>query len=134
MLLMEGKLPAKHWRGKMFEIVCEVANTSGKTLTIETSIPEAEKPDVQILKSGQQMGVFASPTRSTVKITVVSVEASDRIEKLEAALRWICGSRTIEYFDGTVQADETKMLWTYRRIAREALEGIYDERIFKDPT
>jgi len=61
-------------------------------------------------------------------------EAADRIEKLEAALRWICGSRTIEYFDGTVQADETKMLWTYRRIAREALEGIYDERIFKDPT
>jgi hypothetical protein len=60
--------------------------------------------------------------------------AADRIENLEAALRWICGSRTIEYFDGTVQADETKMLWTYRRIAREALEGIYDERIFKDPT
>ena len=60
--------------------------------------------------------------------------AADRIEKLEAALRWICGSRTIEYFDGTVQADETKMLWTYRRIAREALEGTYDERIFKDPT
>jgi len=57
-----------------------------------------------------------------------------RIEKLEATLRWICGSRTIEYFDGTVQADETKMLWTYRRIAREALEGTYDERIFKDPT
>ena len=71
----------------MFEIVCEVANTSGKTLTIETSIPEAEKPDVQILKSGQQMGVFASPTRSTVKITVVSVEDADRIETLEAALR-----------------------------------------------
>jgi hypothetical protein len=57
-----------------------------------------------------------------------------RIEKLEAALRWICGSRTVEYSDGTVQADETKMLWTYRRIAREALEGTYDERIFKDPT
>jgi len=61
-------------------------------------------------------------------------KAADRIEKLEATLRWICGSRTIEYFDGTVQADETKMLWTYRRIAREALEGTYDERIFKDPT
>ena len=71
----------------MFEIVCEVANTSGKTLTIETSIPEAEKPDVQILKSGQQMGVFASQTGSTVKITVVSVEATDRIEKLEAVLQ-----------------------------------------------
>jgi hypothetical protein len=59
---------------------------------------------------------------------------SDRIEKLEAALRWICGSRTVEYSDGTCSIDETKMLWTYRRIAREALEGIYDERIFKDPT
>lgn len=60
--------------------------------------------------------------------------AADRIEKLEAALRWICGSRTVEYSDGTCSIDETKMLWTYRRIAREALEGIYDERIFKDPT
>jgi len=69
----------------MFEIVCEVANTSGKILTIETSIPEAEKPDVQMLKSGQQMGVFASPTRSTVKITVVSVEDADRIDELGAA-------------------------------------------------
>jgi hypothetical protein len=73
----------------MFEIVCELANTSGKTLTIESSIPEAEKPDVQILKSGQQLGVFASQTRSTVKITVVSVETDARIEKLEAALRAI---------------------------------------------
>ena len=45
-------------------------------------------------------------------------EAADRIERLEAALRWICGSRTIEYFDGTCSIDETKMLWTYRRIAR----------------
>ena len=61
-------------------------------------------------------------------------EAADRIEKLEAALRWICGSRTVEYFDGTLSIDESKMLWTYRRIARETLEGIYDERIFKDPT
>jgi hypothetical protein len=61
-------------------------------------------------------------------------DAADRIEKLEAALRWICGSRTVEYSDGTCSIDETKMLWTYRRIAREALEGIYDERIFKDPT
>ena len=73
----------------MFEIVCELANTSGKTLTIESSIPEAAKPDVQILKNGQQLGVFASQTRSTVKITVVSVEDADRIEKLEAALREI---------------------------------------------
>jgi hypothetical protein len=73
----------------MFEIVCELANTSGKTLTIESSIPEAVKPDVQILKSGQQLGVFASQTRSTVKITVVSVEADARIEKLEAALNKI---------------------------------------------
>lgn len=61
----------------MFEIVCEVANTTGKTLIIETSIPEAEKPDVQILKNGHQMGVFASPTRSTVKITIVSVEGEN---------------------------------------------------------
>lgn len=115
----------------MFEIVCEVANTSGKTLTIETSIPEAEKPDVQILKSGQQMGVFASQTGSTVKITVVSVEAIDRIERLEAALREIAqnnyglqgmmedGTDTpearVEYYAGQVD-------WR-RRLARKTLEG-----------
>ena len=98
----------------MFEIVCEVANTSGKTLTIETSIPEAEKPDVQILKSGQQMGVFASPTRSTVKITVVSVEASDHIEKLEAALREITWIATPDHEEARHKATE---------IARKALEG-----------
>lgn len=95
----------------MFEIVCEVANTSGKILTIETSIPEAEKPDIQMLKSGHQMGVFASPTRSTVKITVVSVEASDHIEKLEAALREIAA---LGYWDGD----------SAMKIARKALEDI----------
>jgi len=58
----------------------------------------------------------------------------ERNAVLSAALRWICGSRTVEYLDGTCSIDETKMLWTYRRIARETLEGIYDERIFKDPT
>ena len=71
----------------MFEIACKVANKSGKALTIEISIPEEEKPDVQILMSECEISVFASPTRSTVKITVVSVEDADRIEKLEAALR-----------------------------------------------
>ena len=70
----------------MFEIACKVANKSGKALTIEISIPEEEKPDVQILMSECEISVFASPTRSTVKITVVSVEDADRIEKLEAAL------------------------------------------------
>lgn len=100
----------------MFEIACEIANTSGKTLTIETSIPEAEKPDVQILKSGQQMGVFASQTGSTVKITVVSVEATDRIEKLEAALREI---ETLE-----LDPRNSGQTWVeaLRRIARKALE------------
>ena len=118
----------------MFEIVCEVANTSGKTLTIETSIPEAEKPDVQMLKSGHQMGVFASPTRSTVKITVVSVEASDRIEKLEAALREIAKTVTIvdenwhpSYHDFSftqVQAEGmSEALAARLMIARKALEG-----------
>ena len=115
----------------MFEIVCEVANTSGKTLTIETSIPEAEKPDVQMLKSGQQMGVFASQIGSTVKITVVSVETADRIKNLETALREIAqndyglqgmiedGTDTPEakakYYAGQVD-------WR-RRLARKALEG-----------
>lgn len=80
----------------MFEIVCEVANTSGKILTIETSIPEADKPDTQTLKSGQQMGVFASPTRSTVKITVISVEADNRIDKLEGLLRFLLKNEQIK--------------------------------------
>lgn len=94
----------------MFEIVCEVANTSGKTLTIETSIPEAEKPDVQILKSGQQMGIFASQTGSTVKITVVFVEDADRIETLEAARQQIAYTEPEDkYWPG--------------RIARKTLEG-----------
>ena len=100
----------------MFEIVCEVANTSGKTLTIETFIPEAEKSDVQMLKSGHQMGVFASPTRSTVKITVVSVDGADRIEKLEAALR------EIEYLDRP-QVRGLPRRADISEIARKALEG-----------
>jgi hypothetical protein len=78
--------------------------------------------------------LISASIRLASRIDIDSDAHADRIEKLEATLRWICGSRTIEYFDGTVQADETKMLWTYRRIAREALEGTYDERIFKDPT
>ena len=104
----------------MFEIVCEVANTSGKTLTIETSIPEAEKPDVQILKSGQQMGVFASQTGSTVKITVVFVEDADRIEKLEAALRQIEHENT---FPSKLAKELGHKCGPFATIARKALEG-----------
>ena len=104
----------------MFEIACEVANTSGKTLTIETSIPEAEKPDVQILKSGQQMGVFASQTGSTVKITVVFVEDADRIEKLEAALRQIEHENT---FPSKLAKELGHKCGPFATIAREALEG-----------
>ena len=106
----------------MFEIVCEVANTSGKTLTIETSIPEAEKPDVQILKSGQQMGVFASQTGSTVKITVVSVEAIDRIEKLEAALREIASASKVVARNENIAEALAVLFASHRKIAREALE------------
>jgi hypothetical protein len=105
----------------MFEIVCEVANMSGKTLTIETSIPEAEKPDIQILKSGQQLGVFASPTRSTVKITVASIEKDDRIEKLEAALREIIGA-----LDDPKGGQHVYDMRNASYIARKALEGKND--------
>ena len=126
----------------MFEIACEVANTSGKTLTIETSIPEEEKPDVQILKSGQKISIFASQTGSTVKITVVFVEDADRIEKLEAALReiiderGICGhcgqlatgegKRNFVICDKNVLGFEGPCYWTpqdSKDIARKALEG-----------
>ena len=108
----------------MFEIVCEVANTSGKTLTIETSIPEAEKPDVQILKSGQQIGVFASQTGSTVKITVVSVEAADRIEKLQAALREIIDIHPFKDPEGDVSIKSlVDLVFGINITARKALEG-----------
>jgi hypothetical protein len=107
----------------MFEIVCELANTSGKTLTIESSIPEAVKPDVQILKSGQQLGVFASQTRSTVKITVVSVEADARIEQLEAALREIAADYETEWSTSTMvnMLDVAQILSERINIARKAL-------------
>ena len=107
----------------MFEIVCELANTSGKTLTIETSIPEAEKPDVQILKSGQQLGVFASQTRSTVKITVVSVEVDARIEKLEAALREIASASKVVARKEDMAEALAVLFSSHRRIALTALEG-----------
>ena len=46
-----------------------------------------------------------------------------RIEKLEAALRFIAGPSTVEFVDGTYEISETKMLSTYRRRAKRALEG-----------
>ena len=51
----------------------------------------------------------------------------DRIEKLEAALRFIAGPSTVEFVDGTHEISETKMLSTYRRRAKRALEGNYDD-------
>jgi uncharacterized protein YllA (UPF0747 family) len=96
----------------MFEIVCEVANTTGKDITLELSIPEAEHPDVQIVKNGQQIGVFAGPNKSTVKINIVSTELSDRIEQLEAALRKI---------EQVGSAVENIALWQAQKIASAAL-------------
>jgi hypothetical protein len=54
-------------------------------------------------------------------------EAASRIEKLEAALRFIAGPSTVEFVDGTYEISETKMLSTYRRRAKRALEGNYDD-------
>ena len=51
----------------------------------------------------------------------------ERIEKLEAALRFIAGPSTVEFVDGTYEISETKMLSTYRRRAKRALEGNYDD-------
>jgi hypothetical protein len=53
--------------------------------------------------------------------------AADRIEKLEAALRFIAGPSTVEFVDGTYEISEAKMLSTYRRRAKRALEGNYDD-------
>ena len=50
-----------------------------------------------------------------------------RIEKLEAALRFIAGPSTVEFVDGTYEISRTKMLSTYRRRAKRALEGNYDD-------
>jgi hypothetical protein len=76
----------------MYKIVCEVANTTGKDITLELSIPEAEQPDVQILKTDQQIGVFAGPNESTVQIKIVSTGFSERNKELESALREIIES------------------------------------------
>ena len=54
-------------------------------------------------------------------------EAADRIEKLEAALRFIAGPSTVEFVDGTYEISRVKMLSTYRRRAKRALEGNYDD-------
>ena len=55
------------------------------------------------------------------------MEDGRRVEKLEAALRFIAGPSTVEFVDGTYEISETKMLSTYRRRAKRALEGNYDD-------
>ena len=65
--------------------------------------------------------VEGKPTAGALK------EAADRIEKLEAALRFIAGPSTVEFVDGTYEISEAKMLSTYRRRAKRALEGNYDD-------
>ena len=62
----------------MFEIVCEIINKSGKTVTLEMKIPEAVDPVTNVLKNGQMLGVF-SPTDSTVQITITSVQEADSV-------------------------------------------------------
>ena len=56
-----------------------------------------------------------------------TIEAADRIVKLETALRFIAGPSTVEFVDGTYEISEAKMLSTYRRRAKRALEGNYDD-------
>ena len=62
----------------MFEIVCEIINKSGKTVTLEMKIPEAVDPVTNVLENGQMLGVF-SPTDSTVQITITSVQETDNV-------------------------------------------------------
>ena len=62
----------------MFEIVCEIINKSGKTVTLEMKIPEAVDPVTNVLENGQMLGVF-SPTDSTVQITITSVQETDSV-------------------------------------------------------
>ena len=63
----------------MFEIVCEIINKSGKTVTLEMKIPEAVDPVTNVLENGQMLGVF-SPTDSTVQITITSVQEADSVQ------------------------------------------------------
>jgi hypothetical protein len=62
----------------MFEIVCEIINKSGKTIVFEMKIPEAVDPVMTIVENGQMIGVF-SPTSSTPKITITSVEEAKNV-------------------------------------------------------
>ena len=62
----------------MFEIVCEIINKSGKTVTLEMKIPEAVDPVTNVLENGQMLGVF-SPMDSTVQITITSVQEADSV-------------------------------------------------------
>ena len=62
----------------MFEIVCEIINKSGKTVTLEMKIPEAVDPVTNVLENGQMLGVF-SPTDSTVQITITSVQEANSV-------------------------------------------------------
>jgi len=48
----------------------------------------------------------------------------NRIEKLQNALRWICGSDTVQY-DENHQIDYVRMNWKYRDLAKRTLEGDY---------
>ena len=65
----------------MFEIVCEIINKSGKTVTLEMKIPEAVDPVTNVLENGQMLGVLGvfSPTDSTVQITITSVQEADSV-------------------------------------------------------
>jgi hypothetical protein len=58
----------------MFEFACEIANDTDKQVTLEIIIPEASKPDKQVLEHGQSIGVFKSATGSTIKITITEVK------------------------------------------------------------
>jgi hypothetical protein len=71
--------------------------------------------------------LFAANVRLNSRADLDSDGYANRIEKLEAALRFIAGPSTVEFVDGTYEISETKMLSTYRRRAKRALEGNYDD-------
>jgi hypothetical protein len=86
--------------------------------------PAADRID----KLEEEIGVlFATSVRLNSRADLDKDGYADRIEKLEAALRFIAGPSTVEFVDGTYEISETKMLSTYRRRAKRALEGNYDD-------
>ena len=109
------------------DLMKRLRNPNGPFNWEEAVANQCEAAD-RIEKLNEDVGVLiAASIRLSSRIDLDSDGYVDRIEKLEAALRFIAGPSTVEFVDGTYEISETKMLSTYRRRAKRALEGNYDD-------